>query len=568
MRKSLKYSQLAYLTSTCVRWVTWRTHVVPSEPVEIKVLRLVLTLVQFPFDLGRASTIDDLRRLKGYDYVFLNSQFSAKYYDKYATDAYLAAQAYGWLTPEPSILYPPVEPYGVCSGQRKNNIVMLGRFFAGRQSKGHDIGITVFRDIVNQLPSDASLTLIGNLMKGHEKWLMHLRTLAEGLPITFMVSATPEAVLQQLCSSKVLWHLTGIDVDEESDPASIEHFGLAVGEGMAAGLIPVVLGKGGITEIVMHGITGMVTSDKGKIGAYTVQLLKAPDATLLEYRKHGMLAGKQFSAAAFNVRFASFVHRGFVTKSFRHLVSESSWLYKRANLVAGVRTDKVAVLVEPRMHWALAFVVSNAVQHLGPEWMVHVFHGQSNRRFARDVLRHIPNVRFTELPMNSMSTDIYNGLMTNISFWNSLGAEHVLTLQTDSVILGHDITPFLEYDFVGAPWHLQNERWGRMQHLLPIGVGNGGFSLRRASAMRYAIQQWGHTTNSTEQEDVFFSRVLQKHGWRVAQREVAYKFCVEVICNDLQDLDVNAHPFALHAFWYYASSRPDLLHSMLNEAIN
>jgi glycosyltransferase involved in cell wall biosynthesis len=90
----------------------------------------------------------------------------------------------------------------------------------------------------------------------HRQYLQRCRRLAEGLPVHFHVDA-PLAELQELYeSATVYWHATGYGVDEGREPIKCEHFGITVVEAMAAGCVPVVIGKGGVPEIVEHGVSG------------------------------------------------------------------------------------------------------------------------------------------------------------------------------------------------------------------------------------------------------------------------------------------------------------------------
>lgn len=209
-----------------------------------------------------------------------------------------------------------------------------------------------------------------------------------------------------------------------------------------------------------------------------------------------------------------------------------------------------SILVLKREHYALRFTTFNGMAHLPrAAWSLHVFHGTTNFEFVRSVLADVDNVRYTGLPYNVMTIPQYNDLLKSESFWTSLHPDNVLLYQTDSLLLGTNIADFVNrYDYVGAPWHEENDRWSKMRDVLPSGVGNGGLSLRTSASALAIIHNHADSTNSTEQEDVFFARHMHDSGFRLAPRQAAYAFCLEVPCVDLQSVDI---PFAMHAAWYY-----------------
>ena len=57
-------------------------------------------------------------------------------------------------------------------------------------------------------------------------------------------------LLELYQASTIYWHATGYRVNEEYEPAKVEHFGISTVEAMAAGNLPIVIAKGGQTEIL------------------------------------------------------------------------------------------------------------------------------------------------------------------------------------------------------------------------------------------------------------------------------------------------------------------------------
>jgi glycosyltransferase involved in cell wall biosynthesis len=61
--------------------------------------------------------------------------------------------------------------------------------------------------------------------------------------------------------------------DENQHPERMEHFGITTAEAMSAGCVPVVINKGGQTEIVRHGVDGFLWNTVQELKEYTVRLI-------------------------------------------------------------------------------------------------------------------------------------------------------------------------------------------------------------------------------------------------------------------------------------------------------
>jgi len=123
-------------------------------------------------------------------------------------------------------------------------------------------------------------------------------------------------------------------------------------------------------------------------------------------------------------------------------------------------------------------------------------------------------VTYINLQQSNLTRQQYNRLLTSRAFWNHIVAEHALVFQTDSLMRKRVPEHFFAYDYVGAPWkHAASSAQPKLR------VGNGGFSLRRVSAMRDA----SGTTDGELNEDVWFAERVQ----RVCDEKSARAFSVE-----------------------------------------
>jgi hypothetical protein len=144
------------------------------------------------------------------------------------------------------------------------------------------------------------------------------------------------------------------------------------------------------------------------------------------------------------------------------------------------------VLIEPRKHKALDYVIRNALDNLDERWNLLIFHGTKNKEYLDNIVTGLADVNqkritFRDLYMDNLDYEAYCSLLTSPYFYRSLPTEILLFIQTDSMIIPrnkNNIYHFLEYNYVGAPWS-----GGAHTPLSSDAVGNGGFSLRNRSAM-------------------------------------------------------------------------------------
>jgi len=200
-----------------------------------------------------------------------------------------------------------------------------------------------------------------------------------------------------------------------------------------------------------------------------------------------------------------------------------------------------AVIIEPRCHGALSFVLNNFLDNLDDNWNIILFHGNTNHKYIKYIihiylLKYVHRIHLINLNIDNLTIDDYNLLLKSSPFYNYIPTEMFLIFQTDTMIFKENkqlIHLFMEYDYVGAPWEyvfIENEA-----------VGNGGFSLRRKSKMLEIIQK--NPNSSTElMEDAYFCYETNTHIHKPSL-EKAKLFSVEQIYSEIT--------FGCHKPWHW-----------------
>jgi glycosyltransferase involved in cell wall biosynthesis len=200
--------------------------------------------------------------------VICNSHFTAKFLTKFPENKI-------------KVLYPPVDVEKFSISEKKENIILsVGRFDNILNAKRQDILIEAFQKIVEQQPTlNWKLVLMGGSREEPKDnhYLIHLQHLAQNLPIEFIVNPNFDKLKDIYSKAKIYWHAAGYGVDEYLHPEETEHFGMSVVEAMASGVVPMVVTKGGLTEIVTDNQNGYTWQTLDELVAKTQLLLITPE---------------------------------------------------------------------------------------------------------------------------------------------------------------------------------------------------------------------------------------------------------------------------------------------------
>ena len=182
-----------------------------------------------------------------------------------------------------------------------------------------------------------------------------------------------------------------------------------------------------------------------------------------------------------------------------------------------------AVIIEPRKHEAIEFVLRNALECLNDDWSIVFFHGNKNKEYVSNIVKDLSRITLVHLPVDNLTLTQYSELLATKSIIYDYVTEVFLIFQTDSIIFVENkelIHNFLDYDYVGAPWEITNCYASKSCSF----IGNGGFSLRRKSKMLEIIEKIKWENNN---EDLYFCTNYENVKVNKPTYEIAKTFSVE-----------------------------------------
>lgn len=217
---------------------------------------------QVPFkNIIKNSIIDNLK-LKKINKIICNSFFTKGFIDES-------------LNLSSTVVYPPVDINPIKPLPKENIIISVGRFSQLLQGKRQDVLVEAFKRLTKEeLSRGWRLLLVGGSDVGGKDFVANLKNKSNGYPIEIIENPSFRELLKIYGKAKIFWTASGYGMDERKNPEKVEHFGMTTVEAMAAGCVPIAMGKGGQKEIINEGVDGFLWTKEDKLLESTIKLMK------------------------------------------------------------------------------------------------------------------------------------------------------------------------------------------------------------------------------------------------------------------------------------------------------
>jgi glycosyltransferase involved in cell wall biosynthesis len=183
------------------------------------------------------------------------------------------------------------------SGSKNFRIVSVGRFFEGQHCKNQLEMVQAFDELKHDF-DDIELLLIGGVAADLDSMSYFKKVVGRAAAKNIFIrpDASRKSVIQEVRSSNLYWHATGLGVRKD-EPWRMEHFGIAPIEACQLGVFPLVHDSGGAGVNLRLLSDSCVYQDIDDLVVKTRSILVAGVVPLTQHKI--MEFGKSYSTGSF-----------------------------------------------------------------------------------------------------------------------------------------------------------------------------------------------------------------------------------------------------------------------------
>lgn len=201
-----------------------------------------------------------------------------------------------------SVIGAPVDQPKLKPLRKEPIILAVGRFITHGHPKKQDLMVEAFRHLRRGLGSRSpwTLHLAGGADDSPEtqRFITELKRAGAGFPIEMHVNIPYRDLVNLYRKASIFWHAAGAGENVAKYPERLEHFGITTVEAMMYGAVPVVIGRGGQSEIIADGQSGYLWQTPDELIDRTRELINDPQRRAI-MGKDAAKAAKQYSKPEF-----------------------------------------------------------------------------------------------------------------------------------------------------------------------------------------------------------------------------------------------------------------------------
>ncbi len=267
-------------------------------------------------------------------------------------------------------------------------------------------------------------------------------------------------------------------------------------------------------------------------------------------------------------------YREYIFRSHAEYILESyldGWINKIAPLRPIEPSQHTAIIIDDRPVQILRFSICNTLIMTRLKMKIILFTTQDSynamEALFKDLINWVKVIKLNDASntLHKINTTNYNHILKNQSFWEKLPSKNILIFQTDALLIEPFDYSMFNYDYVGAPFSLNKylstsfpeyrdmtengkvHKWVTQvfNRKVPIPdnvlIGNGGLSIRNRDVMIEICQN--EYSPKSENEDIFFSRLIKKYSKKIVPFDIARRFSCE--CSYFKSIGSHASYFYL-----------------------